>query len=286
MKRLIINADDLGADVARNEGIFEAMRAGVVTSATVLPNGPALEHALEKIRSGGYEQASFGVHLNFTEGKPLADGLSCLTGTDGNFRGKAAAHRLLMNTGDVSLLTDIARETSLQIERLLDAGIAVTHIDGHQHVHVFPAALRTVAETARSQGIRRMRIPDETIPSGDENVPADFLEEVRRFGSLGREARRFLAGTGIVSSDHFRGLALKGRLDTEGLLKLLETLPGGITELMVHPGRLPAQVPFSAFSSFSSRDREQELESILDPRFRLALDRAGVVLVSFREIIS
>jgi len=186
----------------------------------------------------------------------------------------------------VPLQTDIARESARQIERLLDAGIAITHIDGHQHVHVFPSVLPTLAETARDHGIRRMRIPDETDPSGDETVPADLLEEVRRFGSLGREARRFLGGTGIVSSDHFRGLALKGRLDTEGLLKLLETLPGGITELMVHPGRLPAEGSFSAFSSFSSPDRERELESILDPRFRLALDRAGVVLVSFREIIS
>jgi predicted glycoside hydrolase/deacetylase ChbG (UPF0249 family) len=286
VKRLIINADDLGADVARNEGIFEAIRAGVVTSATILPNGPALDHALEGIRSGGFEEVSFGVHLNLTEGRPLAEGLPCLTGPDGNFLGKASAHRLLMKTGEVPLQTELAREIALQIERLLDAGIAITHIDGHQHVHVFPSALRTVAETARSHGIRRMRIPDETIPSGDGTVPADLLEEVHRFGSLGREARRFLAGTGIVSSDHFRGLALKGRLDTEGLLKLLETLPGGITELMVHPGRVPAETPFSAFSPFSSPDRERELESILDPRFRLALDRAGVVLVSFREIFS
>ena len=106
MKRLIINADDLGADVARNEGIFEAIRAGVVTSATILPNGPALDHALEGIRSGGFEEVSFGVHLNLTEGRPLAEGLSCLTGPDGNFLGKAAAHRLLMKTGDVPLQTD------------------------------------------------------------------------------------------------------------------------------------------------------------------------------------
>jgi D-alanine-D-alanine ligase-like ATP-grasp enzyme len=40
MRRLIVNADDLGADEARNEGIFEAIRAGVVTSASILPNGP------------------------------------------------------------------------------------------------------------------------------------------------------------------------------------------------------------------------------------------------------
>ncbi len=283
MKRLIINADDLGADAARNEGIFEAMRAGVVTSATVLPNGPALEHALEKIRSGGYEQASFGVHLNFTEGKPLADGLSCLTGPDGNFRGKASAHRLLMNTGDVSLRNEIARETNLQIERLLDAAIGITHIDGHQHVHVFPSALRTVAEIATRHGIRRMRIPDETIDPGHDAVWTDLLEEARRFGALGKEARKFLAGTGIVSSDHFRGLALKGRLDAAGLLKLLETLPEGTTELMVHPGRVPEG---AAFSAFSSPDRERELEALLDRRFRLALQAAGVLLVSFKEIFS
>jgi predicted glycoside hydrolase/deacetylase ChbG (UPF0249 family) len=283
MRRLIINADDLGADAARNEGIFEAMRAGVVTSASILPNGPALDHALEGIRSGGFERVSFGVHLNLTEGRPLAEGLSCLTGPDGNFLGKAAAHRLLMNTRDVSLQADIAREVALQIERLLDAAIAITHIDGHQHIHVFPSALRTVAETATSRGIRRMRIPDETVAPGQDAVWTDLLEEARRFGALGREARKILAGTGMVSSDHFRGLMLKGRLDLEGLLKLLETLPGGTTELMVHPGRVPAE---AAFSAFSSKDREQELESILDPRFRLALDRAGVVLVSFRELYS
>ena len=283
MKRLIINADDLGADVARNEGIFEAMRAGIVTSATVLPNGPALEHALGKIRSGGYERVSFGVHLNLTEGRPLADGLSCLTGPDGNFRGKAAAHRLLMNTEDVSLRNDIARETALQIERLLEAAIGITHIDGHQHVHVFPSALRTVAEIATRHGIRRMRIPDETVDPGHDAVWTDLLEEARRFAVLGKEARKFLAGTGIVSSDHFRGLALKGRLDTAGLLELLETLPEGTTELMVHPGRVPAG---AAFSAFSSPDRERELEALLDRRFRLALQAAGVVLVSFREIFS
>jgi predicted glycoside hydrolase/deacetylase ChbG (UPF0249 family) len=283
MKRLIVNADDLGADEGRNEGIFEAIRAGVVTSASILPNGPALDHALEGIRSGGFEEVSFGIHLNLTEGRPLAEGLSCLTGPDGNFLGKAAAHRLLLKTGDMPLQAELAREAALQIERLLDAGISITHIDGHQHVHVFPSALPAVAETARGHGIRRMRIPDETVPSGDETVPADLLEEARRFGSLGREARKILAGTGIVSSDHFRGLLLKGRLSVETLLAELGQLPCGLTELMVHPGRVPAEDPFSAFSS---PERERELEALLDPRFRLALDRAGVVLVSFREVPS
>jgi len=281
VKRLIVNADDLGADEGRNEGIFEAMRAGVVTSASILPNGPALGHALDGIRSGGFERVSFGVHLNLSEGRPLSRQLATLTGPDGGFLGKAAAHRLLMRKGHQALEEDIAAETALQIARLRDAGVDVTHIDGHQHVHVFPAALRTVAETAGGLGIRRMRIPDETIPPGGDGAAADLPEEARRFSILGRGARESLGGLGLASSDHFRGRLLKGRLELRGLLLLIETLPEGTTELMVHPGRVPDRGPFSAFSS---ADRERELEALLHPRFRLALQAAGVVLVSFREI--
>jgi predicted glycoside hydrolase/deacetylase ChbG (UPF0249 family) len=281
MRRLIINADDLGADEARNEGIFEAIRAGVVTSASILPNGPALGHALEGIRSRGCEGVSFAVHLNLSEGRPLAEGLTRLAGPDGNFLGKAATHRLLAGAGGLSLEAEIERETALQIGRLLDAGIAVSHLDGHQHVHVFPAALGTVAGTAKTFGISRMRIPDETVPPDGGSPDGNLPEEARLFASLGREARRRLAAAGIASSDHFRGLALKGRLDLEGLLELVGTLPEGTTELMVHPGRVPVQ---AAFSAFSSADRERELEALLHPRFRLALQAAGVVLLSFREI--
>lgn len=283
MRRLIVNADDLGADEARNEGIFEAIRAGVVTSASILPNGPALGHALERVRSGGCEGVSFAVHLNLSEGRPLAEGLTRLAGPDGKFLGKAGAHRLLAGAGDTVLGAEIARETTLQIGKLLDEGIAVTHIDGHQHVHVFPAALSAVTETAKAFGISRMRIPDETdLPEGGA-LEAMRLEESRRFAFLGREARRRLAAAGIASSDHFRGLALKGRLDLERLVELAGSLPEGTTELMVHPGRVPVR---NAFSAFSSADRERELEALLHPRFRLALRAAGVMLVSFREIDS
>ncbi len=283
MRKLIINADDLGADEGRNEGIFEAIGAGMVTSASILPNGPALGHALERIRAGGFEKVSFGLHLNLTEGRPLAGGLSRLTGPDGNFLGKAHAHRLLMKTGDEALESEIEGEVALQIERLLDAAIGITHIDGHQHVHVFPSALRAVAQAARRCGIRRMRIPDETVPPRDETVPADLLQEARAFSALAKAARGFLDGSGIAAPAHFRGLTLKGRLSVGTLVDAIGQLPDGLTELMVHPGRVPAGARFSAFSS---TDRERELEALLDPRFRLAIDRAGVVLVSFREVSS
>ena len=69
MKRLIVNADDLGADEGRNAGILEAVRAGVVKSVSLLANGPATAEACKAIHDGKYEEVSIGVHLNLSEGK-------------------------------------------------------------------------------------------------------------------------------------------------------------------------------------------------------------------------
>ena len=89
MKRLIINADDLGADEARNTGIFEGIQAGTVTSASILPNGPELQDALKRIHTESFRNVSWGVHLNLSEGKPVSTGNSILLGPNGMFLGKS-----------------------------------------------------------------------------------------------------------------------------------------------------------------------------------------------------
>ena len=114
MKRLIINADDLGADEARNAGIFEAIQAGAVTSASILPNGPGLLDALNRIHSGSFKNITWGVHLNLSEGKPISTGNSLLLEPDGTFRGKVFSQHLLMRQGDRDCSRDRCSDLSSQ----------------------------------------------------------------------------------------------------------------------------------------------------------------------------
>ena len=287
MKQLIVNADDLGADEARNRGIFEAIEAGVVTSVSLLVNGPALDDALRRIRSMGSSRVSFGLHLNLSEGRPLSSDLRILAGPDGSFLGKAATHQLLTQDGDTALRKEVSRELSAQIKVLCDAGIDIQHIDGHQHVHVFPAARRSVVQRAESHGIPWIRIPEEAFPTDQrDEIPASLKEEALLFSKMARTARHELNGTGIRTTDHFRGLFLRGRLSLMTLEKALRALPSGLTELMVHPGRIPVVPLRSPFSTFSNRDRERELEGLLNQGFRQILEIENIDLTPFPETAS
>jgi len=287
MKRsLVINADDLGADEARNEGIFEAIDAGVVTSASLLANGPALEDALARMRVLKNRKVSFGFHLNLSQGIPVSEGHRLLVGPDGNLAGKIAAHKLLMQPGNKVLEKEIAGEMESQVARLLNAGVELHHMDGHQHVHVFPAVIPLALRLAERHGIRWMRVPDEPAPPSTERLKEEdcvLFEEAKIFSGLAAQARVHLDKTHVKTTDAFRGLYLKGRLSVELLEEVLENLYGGLTELMVHPGRAASDQD-GPFSYFSTSERWSELKVLRNERFRTALTRCSVSLVSFLEV--
>jgi len=265
MKKLIINADDLGADKARNDGIFEAIQSGIVTSASILPNGPGRLNVLKRIQSGSFKNISWGVHLNLSEGTPVSTGNSPLLSPHGIFLGKVSSQRLLMQEGDRVLENEIAREIDAQITLLKTSGILLSHLDGHQHVHIFPAVLKALMEAAQKHHISWIRIPNEPEPtSSDFTLPSSLCEEARFFNGLSQTARKMILESGFHTTDHFRGLYLKGHLSIQALESVLRSLPDGLTELMVHPGRITEGPKETPFSSFSTLEREQELETLLN----------------------
>ena len=68
MIALIVNADDLGVNTARDQGIFEAFEHGLVTSASLLANGESFANAANQAKVLGLP---LGVHLNLADGIAL-----------------------------------------------------------------------------------------------------------------------------------------------------------------------------------------------------------------------
>ena len=110
-----------------------------------------------------------------------------------------------------------------------------------------------------------------------------FNEEARLLSGLGWTARPLILEARRNITDHFRGLYLKGRLTVQKLESVLQCLPDGLTELMVHPGRVIGNLPKTPFSSFSTVEREQELETLLNAKLRLILKEMKIILTPFPE---
>jgi predicted glycoside hydrolase/deacetylase ChbG (UPF0249 family) len=287
MKGIIINADDLGSDIARNKGIFRALDAGVVTSASILANGPAFDDAVTRMRSNLCRSVSFGAHLNISQGTPVSMGLKMIVDENNLFLGKTKVLSLLSGPVLGPLSEEIEGEIASQIEKLLDSGIAITHIDGHHHVHIFPAVAPLVMKAARKYGIHRMRIPDE--PSNMlRSLPPDrsVTEEAEFFSLFACQVRPLLQKWGMIAPDYFLGLCMKGRLSPAVLTELAENLKEGITELMVHPGTSCNADPSNPFSLFSTKERQIELDALLDDGFHAIFAKNKIKLLSYCEALN
>jgi len=155
--KIIINCDDLGISTKVNEAIFELMEQGRVTSATMMMNAPALEDALSKIDM--YKSCSFGVHMNLTQFMPLTShpGLRPLLNEQGEFSGDALIQQHLFRWTD-ALRQGVLAELSAQIERALELGVPVSHIDSHHHVHTRVGLLGVLKQVKKRFGIRRIRL--------------------------------------------------------------------------------------------------------------------------------
>ncbi len=271
-RRLIVNADDFGLSRAVTTGILEAAEAGAVTSASMIVNLDDFEETLAHARSFG--RLPLGLHLNFTMGRPLTAAPS-LTSKRGDFYGLAT----LVKRASLGMVdsADVARECAAQLDRIAAAGIAVTHMDSHRHIHVHPALFAPVTETATSRGVHAVRAPLEPIST---NI-GDWRATMKKV-ALSLSSRLSGAIRPDHGPDHFYGISLQGgRSFASRLFGLIPRLPSGTSEIMTHPGRSDFSLPGHDGYSWQ---REEELLVLLSHQFRDLLDRHGIKLTNFASL--
>jgi chitin disaccharide deacetylase len=272
--RLIVNADDFGIDEAVNHGIVEAFDRGIVTSTSLMATGAAFDHAVGLARSR--PGLAVGVHLVLTEHWPLvgAAAAASLVGPEGSF--VPHLKRLLVKQlrGGIRL-PEVHAELGAQIRRVRDAGIAISHLDGHQHAHVLPGVAQVVAELAAEHGIGAVRYPAER-PRGYMLRNASRLAEqmaLSVFCALSPLKR-------LRRSDEFVGFYFGGRLDEANLATVLDGLPhAGTIELMCHPGGEDMRGGAGWQYSWAA-----ERAALTSPRIRELVAARGMQLMSHGKV--
>jgi predicted glycoside hydrolase/deacetylase ChbG (UPF0249 family) len=271
MKRLIINADDMGYDNGVVRGIIDLHRAGLITSTSCMTNMPAWPLAAAYLREHG--DLGAGVHLVFNEGRPVlpADEVPALLGPDGCFLDDGQILRSIQR----GTTRQLRAEFRAQIERFVtDVGRLPDHLDNHCAIsYIRPDRFRVTLELAKEYQLPiRAPFGDDLEENADvlahhNNMPAWLVRW------QGARYRRRVDRAGIPRPNTFvQHFSMPGNRTPEYLLSVLDRLrPAWISELLAHPG-------------YDGDWREEDLRALLDPRIQERLSQPDIILTDFSAV--
>ena len=229
MRYLIINADDYGLSEASSMAIIRAHHRGVVTDVSVLAVARDVDRSLRLL--GEAPRLGVGGHLAAVgENAPLLSAAEVPTLVDqrGRFPRTWRAFAFEASAGRLDP-DDLAREWGAQIERLTGAGLALSHLDTHQHVHLMSIAGAALIRLAREHGVPAVRLPTSHAAGPKGAV-------IRR---LSGRLRTVATSAGLGMTDLSAGLDEAGNLTFPVLastLRWVAAQPGQSCEINCHPG--------------------------------------------------
>jgi predicted glycoside hydrolase/deacetylase ChbG (UPF0249 family) len=255
-KLVIINGDELGLTHSSNVGVYDALRHGAATSASMMVPAPWGRDAAAQ-----YRGEDVGVHLTLNSEwdtyrwGPITHSPSLLDG-DGGFP------RTRGDIWDHADLDEVRKECRAQVERAIYWGFDVSHLDSH---------------LGALQG--RPEFFDVYL-----ELAVDFRLPLRLAGEstqrqIGFPFRKLAADEGVVFPDHFVAARPGAQRAIE---RALFDLAPGVTELQTHPAMDTDELR-AACTDWPGRVQDHAYLRH-DPSLADLLKRAGAILVGYREL--
>ena len=156
MIRVIINADDCGNNPTINKAIDEALSLGAISSTTIMANSQYLREVHAMVKK--YPKASFGIHLNLTEGPAFTQpqifrdkGIIDENGYFVHGNSKRCANP------SSELKEAIFNEWDAQFAHLVNDGFVLSHVDGHHHCHTWPGLDEILVRVMKKYNMKKVR---------------------------------------------------------------------------------------------------------------------------------
>lgn len=281
MKQLIITSDDFGLSSGVNAAVEKGWRDGILTCASIMPGGAAYGEAVKVARRNPGLQV--GLHLTLLQGKAVLppSQIPGLVNEAGEFSDNPVATGMRYFF-DKALYKQIQHEIEAQIQRVVDSGIPLSHIDGHLNIHLHPTVFGFLTELMPRYGITSFRLSSERLR---HNLRFDRQRQVGKtveriiFGALARHARPTLKELGIRTAGEVKGVLNSGRMTEEYILQILGGLNEGLTEIYFHPGILPDAEITRRMPDYRHAD---ELAAITSPRIKQKLTELNIGLENYR----
>jgi hopanoid biosynthesis associated protein HpnK len=275
MKKLIVTADDFGAAIAVNEAVEQAHTRGILTAASLMVSGEAVDDAVARAKR--LPSLGVGLHLVLVDGRPVLppNQVPDLVAEDGRFRANMATAGIRFFFSPC-VRKQLAREIDAQFAAFARTGLSLDHVNAHKHFHLHPTVAGLIVAIGRRYGLAAARAPVEpaAVIGAIEPVARGLADRIA--APWARSAQARLARAGLVVPDSVFGLAWSGAMTAERLHALVAHLPAGLSEIYCHPAtddRYSGHAP-----GYRYRD---ELAALTDAGVRDEVARQGITLGRF-----
>jgi len=280
VRALIITADDFGFSPAVNEAVEEANVNGVLGTASLMVGAEEATDAAE--RALRLPNLKVGLHIVLTGSRPVSppSAIPDLVGPDGRLSSRLfeSGVRFFFRPG---VRRQLEREIRAQFELFRETGLALDHANCHKHMHLHPTVADLVLKVGAEYGLKALRLPYEPARSWSVSCSAgkiaSWLFLLPWVGLLRRKIRE----AGVQSNDFVFGLGDTGSMGLQKVLRFLDCLPPGVTEMYFHPA--VRSCPELSRESGHSR-HVLEFAALVDPTFRRALTAAKIRRISFCDL--
>jgi chitin disaccharide deacetylase len=267
-KLLIINCDDVGMCHSSNLAVIDGMENGVITSGTIMVPCPWFMEIAAYAKA--HPEKNFGVHLTHTaEWKFYRWGsVAPRDQVKGLYDKEGYLWRSIEEVYANSNTSEALTEGRAQIQKALDAGIPVTHIDSHMGTLQYsPDYLKVYAALALE-----FKLP--------LRMAAQATMESFGFPAVREELKK----QGLVFTDYFVFDELANYKDVKSFwMNIIRNLKPGVTELFMHASKESEEL--KAITN-SWKERVQEAVTFTsDPDIKMLLKEQNIILISYRPLM-
>lgn len=235
--KLTINADDFGISHSINKAVKECFCSGVVNSASFVVNGEKFNEAVKILEN--HPRLGRGLHVNFTEGKPVSDpnNIPTLVDKKGEFYRKGYRFFLAYFLGRIRL-EDIKKELEAQLDKAENKVSEIDHINSHHHIHAIPEIFQRFSDKAEQRDINHVRVPYEPFIKRIL-YESSRVSYVFQRGFINNLSLWLIIHTKPEKYQKFNNTRFYGILDCFDAKKILEKIEKQRierAEIAVHPG--------------------------------------------------
>lgn len=264
---LIINADDFGMNHATNKGTERALKAGAVTSATIMTPCPWFLEAADFARKN--PQANLGVHTTLTSewGKYKWGPVLGCSEVPGLCTEMGYFFEDVFSIYGIGAIDEAEREVRAQVKKALDAGVDVTHIDSHMGAMQYsPDYFERFIRIAADLNLPcRLAGRDMLEPLGFVSL----LELAEELNVLGPEVLYMGDPSSLEETEDW----FKDRM---------KNIPKGkVSEMYIH---CAVDEPEIFATTGSARRRIADTDFFSDPETLKWIHEQGIELISYREL--